>query len=80
MEGWLKDGKFEIKLIDGRIQRQIRTKNEWNRSKRFTVGVGNVIYLLHSRFKMSSLKSNDDLFKVVHVKGVQMADSYGNCM
>ena len=29
---------------------------------------------------MSSLKSNDDLFKVVHVKGVQMADSYGNCM
>ena len=26
MEGWLKDGKFEIKLIDGRIQRQIRTK------------------------------------------------------
>ena len=27
---------------------------------------------------MSSLKSNDDLFKVVHIKGVQMADSYGN--
>ena len=25
---------------------------------------------------MSSLKSNDDLFKVVHGKGVQMADRY----
>ena len=29
---------------------------------------------------MSCLKSNDDLFSVVHGKGVQMADSYGNCI
>ena len=29
---------------------------------------------------MSCLKSNDDLFQVLHGKGVQMADSYGSCI